>query len=170
MSALPTPEEVAAGLCEDCPPVGYPTDKTRCLPCPRRAPPPEATELTGLCERLRELLAKATPGPWEADSNAYGCNFVYGCDRQALVCGGNNHDTLTIEDAALIAAMKNALPTLLSEIALGRERMERLRHILARYGDRVPMAMCHRADWQQEIDDALSLAADNPANNKGPSA
>lgn len=24
-------------LCEDCPPVGYPTDKTRCLPCPRRS-------------------------------------------------------------------------------------------------------------------------------------
>jgi hypothetical protein len=24
-------------LCEGCPPVGYPTDKTRCLPCPRRA-------------------------------------------------------------------------------------------------------------------------------------
>lgn len=23
-------------LCSDCPPVGYPTDKTRCLPCPRR--------------------------------------------------------------------------------------------------------------------------------------
>lgn len=23
-------------LCDDCPPVGYPTDKTRCLPCPRR--------------------------------------------------------------------------------------------------------------------------------------
>ena len=21
-----------------CPPVGYPTDKTRCLPCPRRTP------------------------------------------------------------------------------------------------------------------------------------
>lgn len=26
-------------LCDDCPPVGYPTDKTRCLPCPRRIPP-----------------------------------------------------------------------------------------------------------------------------------
>lgn len=25
-------------LCEDCPPLGYPTDKTRCLPCPRRTP------------------------------------------------------------------------------------------------------------------------------------
>lgn len=24
-------------LCEGCPPVGYPTDATRCLPCPRRA-------------------------------------------------------------------------------------------------------------------------------------
>lgn len=23
--------------CEDCPPWGYPTDKTRCAPCPRRA-------------------------------------------------------------------------------------------------------------------------------------
>lgn len=32
-------------LCEDCPPVGYPTDKTRCLPCPRRTEPhkPEPT-------------------------------------------------------------------------------------------------------------------------------
>ncbi len=24
-------------LCDDCPPVGYPTDKTRCDPCPRRS-------------------------------------------------------------------------------------------------------------------------------------
>ena len=24
--------------CEDCPPVGYPTDNTRCEPCPRREP------------------------------------------------------------------------------------------------------------------------------------
>lgn len=24
-------------LCDDCPPDGYPTDKTRCKPCPRRA-------------------------------------------------------------------------------------------------------------------------------------
>ncbi len=27
----------AANLCSDCPPVGYSTDRTRCLPCPRRA-------------------------------------------------------------------------------------------------------------------------------------
>lgn len=24
-------------LCEDCPPVGYPTDETRCRGCPRRS-------------------------------------------------------------------------------------------------------------------------------------
>jgi hypothetical protein len=24
-------------LCSDCPPEGYPTDKTRCAPCPRRS-------------------------------------------------------------------------------------------------------------------------------------
>jgi hypothetical protein len=26
-----------AKLCSDCPPPDYPTDKTRCLPCPRRS-------------------------------------------------------------------------------------------------------------------------------------
>lgn len=29
-------KESEGDLCDDCPPVGYPTDKTRCLPCPRR--------------------------------------------------------------------------------------------------------------------------------------
>lgn len=40
--------------------------------------------------------------------------------------------------------------------------VERLRRILHRYGDRVPMAMCHRPDWQQEIDEAMRFVADNP--------
>lgn len=31
-------KSLAGKLCSDCPPVGYPTDKTRCLPCPRRTP------------------------------------------------------------------------------------------------------------------------------------
>ena len=30
---------MSAALCDDCPPLGYPTDKTRCLECPRRVPP-----------------------------------------------------------------------------------------------------------------------------------
>ena len=29
-------------LCDDCPPPDYPTDKTRCLPCPRRGDELEA--------------------------------------------------------------------------------------------------------------------------------
>lgn len=40
--------------------------------------------------------------------------------------------------------------------------IKRLRRILHRYGDKVPMAMCHRPDWQQEIDDAMGWVADNP--------
>ena len=32
MTTTPT-----TALCGDCPPVGYPTDKTRCAECPRRA-------------------------------------------------------------------------------------------------------------------------------------
>jgi hypothetical protein len=27
-------------ICSDCPPVGHSTDRTRCLPCPRRTPAP----------------------------------------------------------------------------------------------------------------------------------
>lgn len=28
----------SSSLCSDCPPQGYPTDQTRCAPCPRRVP------------------------------------------------------------------------------------------------------------------------------------
>lgn len=49
-----------------------------------------------------------------------------------------------------------------AELTSQTGQIERLRRILARYGDRLPMATCHRADWQQEIDDALGWVADNP--------
>lgn len=35
MTTHPDPAREEA-LCSDCPPVGYPTDETRCTPCPRR--------------------------------------------------------------------------------------------------------------------------------------
>lgn len=38
----------------------------------------------------------------------------------------------------------------------------RLRRIVARYGDRVAMANCHRPDWQIEIDEAIRFAVDHP--------
>lgn len=33
----PMPEQTNGELCWGCPPVGYPTDSTRCETCPRRA-------------------------------------------------------------------------------------------------------------------------------------
>lgn len=36
---IPITNQPSQTLCEDCPPVGYPTDKTRCEPCPRRLNP-----------------------------------------------------------------------------------------------------------------------------------
>ena len=38
-AAQPAEADGVERLCEDCPPVGYPTDKTRCDPCPRAATP-----------------------------------------------------------------------------------------------------------------------------------
>lgn len=54
-----------------------------------------------------------------------------------------------------------------AELTQQSGRIERLRRILARYGDRVPMAMCHRADWQQEIDEALEWVARHPEPLEG---
>lgn len=49
-----------------------------------------------------------------------------------------------------------------AEITYLRERVARLRRIVHRYGDRVPMATCAREDWQQEIDDAMAFVAKYP--------
>lgn len=67
-------QAMAAGaLCSDCPPVGYPNDKTRCLPCPRRTmisitiQPCEACGSEGRIYRSAptyyEPLAEADCGP-----------------------------------------------------------------------------------------------------------
>ena len=71
------------------------------------------TEAERLAERLRELLAKATPGPWQ-----YHCSHIYGPDpervfvTQAYGSAGN-----LVADRDLIVEAINALPTLLARIA-----------------------------------------------------
>lgn len=40
--------------------------------------------------------------------------------------------------------------------------IERLRRLLHKYGDRIPLATNARPDWQQEIDDAMEWVANNP--------
>lgn len=44
-------QEPVAARCEDCPPVGYPTDRTRCTPCDRRAPDEGACVRCGAAPR-----------------------------------------------------------------------------------------------------------------------
>ena len=55
--------------CEDCPPVGYPTDKTRCAPCDRRAAPVVQEPYRDIPENgyeFRKQAASAEPGEAEA--------------------------------------------------------------------------------------------------------
>jgi hypothetical protein len=50
-SAAPSAQtaETKAGECSDCPPLEYPTDETRCAPCPNRAPASPAPTREGAC-------------------------------------------------------------------------------------------------------------------------
>ena len=59
--------------CSDCPPFGYPNDKTRCLPCPRRATITE--EARAAQKRIDALFV-------EKIANQYGC-------RQAAALRGD---------------------------------------------------------------------------------
>lgn len=45
-------------LCGDCPPAGYSTDKTRCLPCPRRK-----AIMTPFSAPLLEAIILGAPRP-----------------------------------------------------------------------------------------------------------
>lgn len=47
--------EASEELCDDCPPVSYPTDKTRCTPCPRRTPPQPSADDVELVMRVIHL-------------------------------------------------------------------------------------------------------------------
>lgn len=81
-----------ADLCSDCPPVGYPTDKTRCEPCPRRSALSQPTDagwramdsapkdrfiLLWCAEDNSRWLAKWQGGRW------------YGVDDQGLTREGH---------------------------------------------------------------------------------
>lgn len=66
-------------------------------------------------------MSKHTPGPWTYSENAYGAVFVHGgetltssvgTEYKELVAGGNNHNTLTIANARLIAAAPDLLAAL----------------------------------------------------------
>lgn len=71
-------------------------------------------------ERLKELLAKATPGPWRAERGNAGSEhplFLITGTR-----GGRRMDS--DEDVELIAESRNHLPAMLAEIEAKREKVE----------------------------------------------
>jgi hypothetical protein len=78
--------------------------------------------------RLRELLAKATPGPWYADTSTPGEIVIYGGERFIGNVSARVQQRmfdLDATNAALIAEAINALPGLLDEV-------DRLRNAVAR--------------------------------------
>jgi hypothetical protein len=56
-------DQYPARACTACPPLGHPSDTTRCAPCPRRTPPAECVATPGevgkLCERIGVYIEKA---------------------------------------------------------------------------------------------------------------
>lgn len=90
-------------------------------------------------EELRELEAKATPGPWEVgETDKYGQQTVGDKFITLLSCWHHSVESLeeeSIANASLIAVMRNALPRLLSMLtpptdAELREAVERHEQML----------------------------------------
>lgn len=66
---------------------------------------------------LAELLAAATPGPWEAVQGASGGWWIEQPNTATIADIDCDYSGAPAEDAALIAAMRNALPDLLAHLA-----------------------------------------------------
>jgi len=90
--------------------------------------------MTDICERLRELLAKATPGPWAVDGPPH--NQIVWSGPDDRVCFMTHSDGADVErdkaTAALIVEAVNALPDLLATIeSLRAELAEVLKESIA---------------------------------------
>lgn len=91
-------------------------------------------------DKLEELLSEATPGPWEADSFGWVEAFVGGVARQiatasgdAALHGDRRRSPVEIRraNATLIAASRNALPSLIGENRALRARIAELEEYIA---------------------------------------
>ena len=116
--------------------------------------------------RLRELLAKATPGPWvysDMMPNTYGPAFVDGPDTQCLaICGDGvrrsethgfclkMHDGESEANAALIVALRNNADALLAERAALKGQVEAMREALEIVTDMLEATALQMLAWQIE--------------------
>lgn len=104
--------------------------------------------MTPTYAELRRLLAEATPGPWEGYTTACCADAGWVDGPHGPVCpvhiAPKMTHTLNAEDAALIAAMRNALPALLREAEAGRK----LRQAASRLHETVMMRMPIEGDGE----------------------
>jgi hypothetical protein len=100
-------------------------------------------------DHLRRLLASATPGLWETARDPY---RVHDAEGEAIA------DTWSPSDAALIAALRNAAPTLIDEV-------ERLRAEVARIREAADVAPEDDLAWVvvRKLDEAENVGADMAA-------
>ena len=75
-------------LCSDCPPVGYPTEATRCKPCPRRAVPTESLGRDAEPAGGLDAAMRTNGLPAVSDALGYSRNFA----------AANPHLTQTTKD------------------------------------------------------------------------
>lgn len=73
------------------------------------------------------MSGQFTAGPWRATTNGYGCHFVQ-AGETGLICGGNNHDTLTEANADLISAAPDMLDALNLALKYWADRQQRYRN------------------------------------------
>lgn len=77
VAAIASPAKASEdGLCSDCPPVGYETNRTRCAPCPR------GTGEASSAERMEELRERVHYAEGTADANIARANEAEASKRR----------------------------------------------------------------------------------------
>jgi hypothetical protein len=130
-------------------------------------------------ERLRELLAKATPGPWLTGSGAIlkpevaakPSAGVLSVNRAVVCLTGPDERACSADDAELIVAMHNALPELLADYERLRGMEERVKGLGERWRSAKatsPIGPQHGAGINDgyrfaanELADVVTLSADS---------
>lgn len=81
--------------CEDCPPLNYPTDKTRCQSCPRGSHPmTEQSDMTVKCERYSPLFVEYIGWVIQDDLEVIGGAETE--EAALLICNALNATTSTV--------------------------------------------------------------------------
>lgn len=101
-------------FCDDCPPIGYPTDKTRCLECPRRTPPEldtggQGARLSPKAQKRSHEVTKARswpPRPVLPSEEAIAKTFYLGMyEREGANWNANESQNVWLSGARAVLAL-----------------------------------------------------------------